>query len=185
MNVGKIFEKNFKEAVKTAKNGEVFIYRIKDTDSSYNHTATSKYTNENLCDYFMFYEGIFYALELKTTCYPSISFETENNNSRKMIGLHQIKGLTKLVPYQGIIAGFVFNFRNEEKEEEETFFMRIEDFNRFTKESEKKSINKGDIVIYGGIPIESRKKRKNFTYNIDQMIEDIRKDFLEEDGDEK
>ena len=182
MNVGKIFERNFKEAVKIAKEGQIFIYRIKDTDSSYNHTATSKYTNENLCDYFMFYEGDLYALELKTTCYSSISFETEDNNSRRMIGLHQIKGLTKLVSYQGIIAGFVFNFRNEEKEEEETFFMRIEDFNKFTKESGKKSINKSDIVVYGGIPIESRKKRVNFTYNIERMIKDIKKNFLCKEG---
>ena len=180
MNVGKIFEKNFKEAVKAAKEGQIFIYRIKDTDSSYNHTATSKYTNENLCDYFMFYEGVLYALELKTTCYSSISFETGENKTRKMIGWHQIKGLTNLTSYKGIISGFVFNFRNEG--EEDTFFMRIEDFNKFTKESDKKSINKSDIVVYGGIPIESRKKRVNFTYNIDRMIEDIKKDFLNKKG---
>ena len=36
--------------------------------------------------------------------------------------------------------------------------MRIEDFNEFVANTDKKSINAGDIVVYGGIPIETTKK---------------------------
>ena len=178
-NMGKIFESNFKTAVQKAKEGEIFIYRIKDTDTSYNHTETSKYTHNNLCDYFMYYNGILYALELKSTCYKSIGFELDPKKPQKMIKSHQIEGLTKLIPYEGIVAGFVFNFRDEDRGDEQTYFMRIEDFNEFVYNTDKKSINAGDIVIYGGILVENTKQRKWFTYNVDKMIEDIKEEFLE------
>ena len=178
MNVGKIFENNFREAVKSAKNGEIFIYRIKDTDSSYKHTDTSRYTTKNICDFFMYYKGILYALELKSTSYKSFSFELDKNKPRKMIDVYQIEKLRELTKFKGIVPGFVFNFRNEEESNEDTYFMRIEDFSEFVNNNEKKSINKSDIVVYGGIPIESKKKRKNFTYNIDKMINDIENEFI-------
>ena len=177
-NMGKIFEANFKTAATKAKDGQVFIYRIKDTDSSYNHTETSLYTHKNLCDFFMFYEGILYALELKSTCYKSIGFEADPTKPQKMIKSHQIKGLSGLIPYKNIVAGFLFNFRDEDRELESTYFMRIEDFNEFVANTDKKSISAGDIVIYGGIPVETIKKRKWFTYNIDKMIDDIEKEFV-------
>lgn len=177
-NMGKIFEANFKTAVQKAKDENVFIYRIKDTDSAYNRTTTSQYTHENLCDFFMFYHGVLYALELKSTCYKSIGFELEPKKPQKMIKSHQINGLTKLIPYENIVGGFIFNFRDEDRGNEQTYFMRIEDFNEFAYNTDKKSINTGDIVTYGGIPIESIKKRKWFTYNIDKMIDDIEKYYL-------
>ena len=46
------------------------------------------------------------------------------------------------------------------------------------KNIEKIILYKRDIVFYGGIPIESKKKRKNFTYNIDKMINDIENEFI-------
>ena len=177
-NMGKKFEENFKTAVLQAKEGQVFIYRIKDTDTSYNHTETSKYTHNNLCDYFMHYNGVLYALELKSTCYKSIGFELDPEKPQKMIKAHQIEDLTKLIPYDGIVAGFVFNFRDEDRGNEQTYFMRIEDFNEFVHNTDKKSINTGDIVVYGGIPIENTKKRKWFTYNVNKMIDDIEEEFL-------
>lgn len=177
-NMGKIFEKNFKTAVQQAKNEQIFIYRIKDTDTSYNHTEKSKYTHENLCDYFMFYDGVLYALELKSTRYKSIGFELDPEKPQKMIKAHQVEGLTKLIPYENIMGGFIFNFRDEERNHEQTYFMRIEDFNVFASNTDKKSINAGDIVINGGIPIECTKKRKWFTYNIDKMVDDIKEEFL-------
>ena len=180
-NMGKIFESNFKLAAQKAKEGQVFIYRIKDTDSSYNHTDTSKFTTKNLCDYFMHYDGILYALELKSTCYKSIGFEIDPEKPQKMIKAHQIQELTKLIPYKDIIGGFVFNFREEERELEQTYFMRIEDFNEFVANTDKKRINAGDVVVYGGIPIETTKKRKWFTYNVDKMIDDIKEEFLREE----
>lgn len=181
MNVGKIFENNFREAVKRAKNGEVFIYRIKDTDSSYHHTETSRYTSKNICDFFMYYEGILYALELKSTAYNSFTFELDKNKPRKMIDVHQIDKLSEISHFRGIMSGFLFNFRNEEKEEEDTYFMRIEDFNAFIQNNTKKSINKSDIVVYGGIPVTSIKKRKYFTYDIDKMLDDIQTEFIEKE----
>ena len=181
MNVGKIFEKNFKEAVKIAKEGQIFIYRIKDTDSSYHHTDTSKYTSKNICDFFMYYEGILYALELKSTAYNSFTFELDKNKPRKMIDAYQIDKLSEISCFCGVMPGFIFNFRNEEKGEEDTYFMRIEDFNTFVQNNTKKSINKSDIVVYGGIPVVSIKKRKYFTYDIDKMLDDIRTEFLEKE----
>jgi penicillin-binding protein-related factor A (putative recombinase) len=100
-NMGKKFEENFKLAVQQAKEGQIFIYRIKDTDTSYNHTDTSRYTHDNLCDYFMFYDGILYALELKSTCYKSIGFEQEayanQDDNNYVENRHLVTGWVKRV----------------------------------------------------------------------------------------
>lgn len=169
---GKVFERKFFESVKEAKNGEIFIYRIKDTDSTYNPTETSKFTTSNVCDFFVLWNGVLRALELKSTTYKSISFETDLSVPQtKMIKAHQIKDLNKLSQYKDITSGFLFNFRDEENMTEKVFYMSIQNFNEFAYNTDKKSINATDIVLYGGFPIKAVKRRKWFTYDIERLLE--------------
>ena len=78
--------------------------------------------------------------------------------------------------YKGVISGFVFNFRWGEDDKlpgEKTFFLNIDNFSNFMVESDKRSINMNDIVEYGGIEIESIRKRTQFTYATKNGFEEI------------
>jgi ribosome maturation protein Sdo1 len=70
----------------------------------------------------------------------------------------------------------VFNFRNEKEGTpytEDTYYMSIEDFSAFYNSSDKKSINKLDIVQNGGIIIDAKQRKKLYNYNVKKMLEDI------------
>ena len=92
-----------------------------------------------------------------------------------MIKLHQIKSLHKMSKVDGIYAGFVLNFRDEEKNLEDTYYMSIEKFLKFLQETQKKSINKIDCELRG-IKVESVLLRKYYNYNVERMIRDIVKE---------
>lgn len=178
VNKGKLFEQLFAENAKKAFDKQVYCKREKDTISAYEHTQNSVFTQNNVCDYFLFYKGILYALELKSTKYPSMGFEADENASQKMIKYAQIKNLQKLTRYAGIVPGFVLNYRDEEKDDEHTYFFHIKDFTKFMEETDKKNITPGDVVLYGGIPIKTEKKRVYFSYDVEQMITDINVQIL-------
>ena len=178
-NAGKFFERSFADS---AKNDGIFCYRLKDTDLSFNGNTMSKFTPSNLCDYFLFGnndengKGNLYAIECKSTKYMSMSIEsgTEKTSGNKMIRSSQIQNLIKLSFYDGIKAGFVLNFRDEERNLDDTYYMPIRDFVKFIDETQKKSINKMDCELRA-IKIESKIKRTHYSYNVKKMIEDIAK----------
>ena len=90
-----------------------------------------------------------------------------------MIHYHQINSLVNMGLYKGVISAFILNFRNEDTIEERTFFLSIDDFSRFMVESDKRSINMNDVIEYGGIEIESIRKRTQFTYATKNGFEEI------------
>ena len=51
--------------------------------------------------------------------------------------------------------------------------MSNQDFNSFLVERDKKSINKLDVVQYGGIKLSQKIKRTRYTYDINKMIQDV------------
>ena len=172
MNDGKIFEKDWKDSA--MKQG-VFILRLNDSSLSWQHEKQSKFTLENPCDFIQFSSGILYALELKSTKYSSISIQTDVSENG-MIKMHQINSLSNFSLFDGVCAGFILNFRDEEVEENNiTYFLPIKNFNDFLVECGKKSINKKDIVSYGGILIEQNKKRTHYSYNVEKVLSDIAK----------
>ena len=57
-------------------------------------------------------------------------------------------------------------------EREYTYGLMIEDFMRFLSESDKKSINKLDVVQYGGFIIEQKLLRKNYCYNVKKLLDE-------------
>ena len=180
-NSGKLFEDNFKASVKEQN---IFIHRVKDlafSQRSFNEVLTVR--SKNPCDFFLFGNlqegrGNLIALELKSTKFSSMGIQREKSDPESMIKYHQIHSLTQMSQYEGLWAGFLLNFRTESTGKEETYFLDIEGFNEFLKGNLKKSINIGDILLYGGIKLEQEKKRINYRFNVQKMIEDISKKKL-------
>lgn len=174
---GKIFEENFLESTQKQN---IFIHRLKDTDLSFNGNAVSSFTPKNKCDFFLFgmvenNKGNLFCIECKSTKYTSMSIAFNEDEDNKMIKLHQIKSLLKLSEYDGVYSGFLLNFRDDDNNLDNTYYISIQNFLKFLKETSKKSINKTDCELRG-IKVESTLKRKYYNYNVERMIADIVKE---------
>ena len=168
-NKGKNFEEHFKQS---AKKEDLFIYRLRDNAMSYTQTDTL-YSHDNMCDFFIYRNPNLFAFELKHTTYPSIGIQISENDREKMIKYHQIKQLQKVSLYDGIKAGFILSFENEDIKTESTFFIEINNFIDFLAETGKKSINMIDILRYKGIKLEQKKIRTNYHYEITNLLNRI------------
>ena len=82
--------------------------------------------------------------------------------------MSQIEGLTKASKYNGVLAGFVFNFDGDE-----TVWMNIKDFNKFYNTTSKKSINYQDILQYDCVIIEKHLLKVNYRYEITKFLNEI------------
>jgi hypothetical protein len=69
-------------------------------------------------------------------------------------------------------AGLVLQFNREDTNELTNWFLNINDFYRFLNESGKHSINRLDVLNYGGIPISYKKAIKYFQYDVKKMLQD-------------
>ena len=178
MNKGKAFEKDFQEA---AKNDELFVLRLHDTSLSWQHEETSRFQPENPCDFLVYKLPNLFAIECKSTCYKSLTIQRDiKDKTSKMIKAHQINSLVKFAQQDGVFAGFLFNFRDDEDIlNNVTYWLSIQNFSKFLYENNKQSINKLDCIQYGAIIIEQKIKRTHYTYNIKKMLEDIRKEEIE------
>lgn len=95
-----------------------------------------------------------------------------------MIQAHQISDLSNAGLIEGIIPVFLFNFRNDEDINDNfTYAMRINDFNDFLVESDKKSINRMDVVQHNGIIVNQKIKRVHYTYDIEKMLDEIVEEY--------
>jgi recombination protein U len=168
-NVGKVFEEDFSSSIPSY----CYVHRLRDSAQSYNKSKDTSFTWDNECDFFIWDSctHIFYAIECKTTKYKSMSVQLDKDDkSQKMIKLHQIESLTKISEYDGAIAGFFLNFRDEKNNTQRTYFLNIIDFNKIIKDTEKKSINEIDIILNNGIKISGEKKRVRFRWDIDEFL---------------
>lgn len=156
INRGKKIEKLFQES---AEKEDLCIIRLNDSATSWQGGA-ARFTPENPCDFLLYHYPFLYALELKSTIGTSFSIQRDIHEASKMIKAHQINSLIQLSQYRGITAGFIFDIYSEKENEEYVYFLSIENFSTFLEKTEKKSINLQDIKEYGGIAIETKKKRK-------------------------
>lgn len=173
LSSGKQFEKDFASSIPS----NVFYYRLKDSAQSYNKSA--KFSWDNPFDYMLLYRSNLYCLELKTTKNKSISFEDINSDKKqnKMIHKHQIESLIKYSKYDGVISGFLFNFRHFENDKDKYFetlyYQSIEDFLNMVQKINKKSFDEVDLVLNKGIKIQGRKKIKHYTWYIEEFLKSI------------
>ena len=127
------------------------------------------YSKENPYDFHIYKYPYLLCVELKHTKHVSISIQKHKDEKNKMIKIHQIEALTQASEFDGIHAGFLFCFYNEKTQQESTYYMPIENFNKFLKSTNKKSINIIDVVQYGCIKLEQTKLRTHYHYDIKQL----------------
>lgn len=176
-NSGKKFEEQFKKSVPE----HCLLQRLNDSPQAFKQSGLTRFTPKNPCDFFM-YDSLshnLFALELKSTKNNSVSFDdiaiTEKQN--KMIHRHQILGLLKFSQYDGVIAGFIFNFRDKKKGTETTYFQNIKDFMNMYKTIKKYSLNINDLKNNNAIEIKGIKKRVNYLWNIKDFLNIFERDY--------
>lgn len=87
-----------------------------------------------------------------------------------MIHKHQINGLQEMSQINGVVAGFVFNFRNEKEKIETTQFQDVWDFFDMIESLDKKSFNEKDLLNQNPIQIYGKKKRVNYTWDMETFL---------------
>lgn len=112
-------------------------------------------------------------VECKYTKHISMSIQQDKDDKNKMIKLHQIEALTKASEFEGIKAGFLLCFYNEQTNQESTYYMPIQNFNKFLKSTNKKSINIIDVATYGCVKVEQVKLRTHYHYDIKGLFDKI------------
>lgn len=165
INTGKRFEADFKKSVPSY----ALLYRLPDSAQAFGGNSHLRFSSKKPFDYLMWdsKEHILYALELKTVAGKAISFERNKEENRE-IHWHQIEGLNKWNKYDGIVCGFIIEFRKIEK----TVFIDINEFNKLINSITKKSFNFDDLAIYkiDYKIIGQVKVRTRYKYKIDEFL---------------
>lgn len=173
-NKGKIFEDDFKKSIPPSS----LLIRLNDSPQAFSKSSFTKFTHKTPCDFILFdcIHRTLIPVELKTTKYKSMNFEDVNSDDEqnKMIHKHQIIGLTKFSEYDNVVAGFLFNFRDENNNCERCYFQRVEDFNDMVVKIDKKSFNELDLLTVGNaIKVDGELKRTHYRWDIDKLLDDI------------
>ena len=102
-----------------------------------------------------------YLIECKSTKGTSVPLS--------MIRSNQIEGLQEASKHN-LVAGILVNFRNENND---TFFILIDEFVDMINSINKKSFNIKDLESIGATRVESTKKRTRHTYNIEKLVGEL------------
>jgi penicillin-binding protein-related factor A (putative recombinase) len=167
--------KSFEEQLQTSANEQgIYFYRIKDVPPLM--LKPNAKVSQNDFDSFVYRKPNLFPIELKSTQGKSISFQ------EKIIKKHQITALDDAAKYDGVIAGFIFNFREYENF---TVFVHIKDFleikylseNEITEHRFKSKLNKSsiglDICKEVGIEISNVKKKIKYRYYINSLLDSL------------
>lgn len=174
-NVGKQFEENFINSIKAVP--YCWHKRLNDNASSWSGGSKTRFASTNECDFLLFdcKTLTLSALELKSfkdggsLTFWREDFESEEKQTGYNIKKSQINGMAKWLPYQ-MNCGFIFNIRNESND---TYFVMLDDFLKYTSALDKKSINEKDILGMNPIKIESKKMKTNYRYNVEKFLKEI------------
>lgn len=171
MNVGKQFELDFKNSIPD----DCLLIRIPDPPQSFTQRDDTKFSNKNPCDFYCYDTNskLFYAFELKSTKNKYMSYEDimVDKPVKKMIHKHQIMGLSKYSQYNNMVAGFIFNFRDEKNNMERTYFQNIKDFNTMCNKINKFSFDEMDLLLNNAIKIQGQKKRVHYKWNLQEFFD--------------
>ena len=102
-----------------------------------------------------------YLIECKSTKGTSVPLSMIRNN--------QIEGLQEASKHN-LVAGILVNFRNENND---TFFILIDEFIDMMNSINKKSFNIKDLESIGATRVEITKKRTRYTYNIEKLVGEL------------
>ncbi|WP_411735060.1 Holliday junction resolvase RecU [Paenibacillus sp. M2] len=170
-NQGRIFEEDFQKSAAQGKE-KIFFTRIKDTFIPPDLRNRVRITRNDY-DCMMFAENHLFTLELKSTKLKSISFD------ESIIKQHQIDKLAEANAYEGVISGFIMNFREPENK---VYFIHIEEFlkyqniaqNQIKEHTYRNKVNKSSISLAIcaeiGIEIKGYKPRTRWHYHLKDFI---------------
>ncbi|MBQ0036828.1 MAG: hypothetical protein KBT35_07930 [Firmicutes bacterium] len=171
-NEGKLFESDFQKSIDIEK---ILVKRFNDNAASFGGSNNTRFTSTNECDYELFdpESRTLYFLELKSTL-SSLTFWREDFDGKSFnIKRNQILGLSKFSKYENTVCGLVINFRS--KELNDTFFVYIDEFVKYTNQLNKKSINYNDVIKMSPIKVQCNKKITRYKYDIDKFINETKK----------
>lgn len=159
-NAGKKFEEDFKKSIPN----DVYYERLKDSTGAWfnQDNENVRFTSKQPYDAFIFKSPFLFTLELKSTISTSFSFTGKSPNIKD----HQINSLLKSHEYENIISGFIFNFRRNN----DTYFLRINNFLNFKNNTTKCSLNLNDIIINDGVKIQARLLRTRYRYDVKHFV---------------
>lgn len=170
INYGKRFEEDFASSAPDY----CYVHRLKDSAQSYNDSEETSFSWDNECDFFIWNSKsrTFCAIECKSTKYKSMSVQLDKEDkSSKMIKLHQIESLEKISKYDGTMSGFVFNFHDENNDNQRTYFIEVNHFISMMKLIDKKSFNEIDLLTVGGATkIQGFKKRTRWYWHLEEFF---------------
>lgn len=154
-NEGKKFEEDLNISI---SNSNVFIYRLKDTSSSWNNGQTGRFTSRNACDFISFNPILnkILMIECKSFKGKSISFSN--------IKTHQVEEMYFYKHKYKVDCYMFFNFRDLE----ETYALDIDFVREQYLSGARKSISL-DFVRNNGFLIKSVRKRVRFTYFLEDF----------------
>ena len=157
--------------------------RFKDSNKfSFNKDNITRFTPNNPCDGFFFYKGILTYVELKST-HGNITFNQpievqEKGKAKPMIKTSQVLDLLKRSKYKDVVCGLIIRFENIDKKTEISNpyigFVEINDFVKWTKKCNKKSMNVNEFKQIS-LKIEYKQPKVSYIYNLEKMLETIKK----------
>lgn len=161
-NQGKLFEQDFQKSIPPT----CWIYRLRDNASSFANGSATRFTSSNICDYLLFDDisKTLFLIECKSTQKTTVPLSMVRDN--------QIKGLVDASKHN-LIAGILINFRNDTNN---TYFISIDNYVKMVNDINKKSFNIKDLLANNAIEIYSSKKRTRYTYDIQEMINKMKKE---------
>ncbi len=170
INYGKIFEEDIRNS---ALEQGLWFYRIKDVSPMM--LKPNVRLSKNDYDSFIYKKPNLFPVELKSTKSKSLSL------SESMVKRHQIEALTKAAETDGVISGFLVNFREPKNR---VFFVHITDFLEYKNIAEngldhtyEGRVNKASIPIHIveqiGIEVKSEKKRTRYRYKLNKLMNDL------------
>ena len=168
-NVGKVFEESVKQSIPE----HILLIRLNDSPQAFKQSNLTRFTPKNPFDYICFDTNTrtLFCLELKSTSNKYMSFEDIHNEEEQnaMIHKHQILGLLKCSLYPNVVGGFLLNFRLPENEL--TYFIEVNQFQKMCESINKKSFNIMDLVLYGAKKINGTKKRTRWYWDLNEFFE--------------
>ena len=170
MSPGKQFEADFRRSVSSF----TYEYRLKDCPTGWTRNCTcdctdpTRFAPRNDYDELFYYQGTLWLLELKSHNGTAFGFSavTEKRTGKPN---HQVRGLMRASPHEGIVAGFVINFRKYD----ETYYIPIAVFHTLFMHARVRSINL-KLARECGVKIPQRKKIKNWGYDINDFVQRTR-----------
>jgi penicillin-binding protein-related factor A (putative recombinase) len=176
------FGKEFELAVETScKEQNIFYFRVRDVNPM--AIKPNFKLPQNKYDSLLYYKDHLFPIEMKSTKGKSFSF------SESIIKQHQIDNLVDAVKYDGVIAGFLFNFRESENQ---TYFVHINDFMKYKHIAENQlehtyqnKINKSSIPLAIckeiGIEVRNVKKVRKYRYYLNKLFDELIEKYQEYD----